>query len=398
MDNKAERLSILMAVPQYPYPVVGGLEKQAHELAVELVAQGHRVFALSGRITPEQLDCANVNGVEVHRFPWPRHRITRWFTSPWSLWRHFHGLARRVDVVHVHVFSGFGLFLILLASVYRKPVLMKLPNVRTDGVPGLARGILGPLRILVFARADAVVAMSRESHAELQAIGYDQRRVLTTPNGIRLPSEEIAPGKDGAAAVRFVFAGRLHEQKGIFDMLTAAKQLLADARVAAFSIDLLGEGPQRAAIEQDIRASGLSAHVRLWDHVDDVRAMLSNHDVFVLPSYREGNSNAILEAMAAGLPIISTRVGGTAMLVGSAGAMMLHEPGDVAALTRLMAQMIADADLRTEVGMAMRERVHQHFDIRRVADTYAAAYHLLATGRRREVASVSNPVITEGRE
>ena len=124
-----------------------------------------------------------------------------------------------------------------------------------------------------------------------------------------------------------------------------------------------------------------------------MRGALSDYDVFVLPSHYEGNSNAILEAMAAGLPVVSTRVGGTPMQVGEAGAKFLHEPGDTAALAELMKQFIADAGLRAELGLAMRHRAEQFFDISQVASTYACAYRLLSAGKRNEVASASSPVV-----
>jgi glycosyltransferase involved in cell wall biosynthesis len=149
----------------------------------------------------------------------------------------------------------------------------------------------------------------------------------------------------------------------------------------------------RAALQHEIREAGLLGKVRLRGHTDEVRDVLPNYDIFVLPSHREGNSNAILEAMAAGLPVISTRVGGTPMLVGASGARYLHEPRDAVALADAMKELIASVALRTDLGGAMRCRVEQCFDIKQVARTYARAYRLLASDRRNEIATVSNPVV-----
>ncbi len=387
--------TVLMAVPQYPPPIVGGLEKQAHDLAAELVRRGHRVLALSGRITPDQPAVARVDGVEVYRLGWPRSRFVRWFASPFMVWRQMHRLVRHVDVIHVHVISSFGLFVVLLGHFYRKPVLVKLANVGVDGLPGLACGPMGPLRTWLFARADAVVAMSSQSLAELRDIAFDRARILVTPNGIRLhPTRDARDGGEPSIC-RFAFVGRLHEQKGLFDLIGAARRLADDPSCGRFTIDILGDGPQHGAIQEHVRRLALQDQVRLQGHVAEVGDAISAHDAFVLPSYWEGNSNAILEAMAAGLPIISTRVGGTPMLVGADGRDLLHEPGDTAELARLMFRLISDPRLRALKGAAMRRRAVASFDITQVAATYADAYRLLASARATEIAALANPIVTE---
>ncbi len=385
-------LNVLMAVPLYPPPVAGGLEKQAHELAVQLVARGHHVLAVSGRITANQPAVEQVDGVEVHRIGEATNSRWRWLARPLDTWARLRWLVSEVDVVHVHVFSGFGLFFIALARLYGKPVLVKLPNVGDDGLPGLARQRLGRLRLWLLSRADAVVAMAQQSLQELDAIGFPRPRVLTTPNGIRLTPRPFVRGPcdDGC---RFMLVGRLHEQKGIQDLLAALKVLPSPAAIARWQLDLVGDGPLRAEIERRIVTMGLQERVRVLGHRDDVGVVLADCDAFVLPSYREGNSNAILEAMRAGLPVVSTRVGGTPMLVGAAGAALLHEPGDVQALADRLALMIMPPGLRRELGTAMRKRVETYFDMRVVVSTYERAYENLVSQRRDDVSRVSNPVV-----
>lgn len=386
-------LVILMAVPRYPPPVVGGLEKQAHELASELVRRGHRVMALSGRIVDDQADVDTVDGVEIHRVGSGRNRVWRWMSWPISLWRRARQILKTVDVVHIHVFSGFGLFFIVLARLYRKPVLVKLPNVGIDGLPGLARGPLGTLRIWLFSKADAVVAMTPQSMAELADIGYAASRVLATPNGILIGPRRERPSLAAAQSCRFVFVGRLSEQKDIPRLLEAVKTLVDGFECGPFVVDLMGEGPLEAEVDRLIGSLGLSHHVRLLGHVENVAEHLPGYDAFVMPSLREGNSNAILEAMVAALPVISTRVGGTPMLVGREGADWLHEPGDSAALALIMHRAITDPRARVARGEAMRRRAEERFDMRQVVTTYVRAYEMLASGCGAEVSRASSPVL-----
>jgi len=118
-------------------------------------------------------------------------------------------------------------------------------------------------------------------------------------------------------------------------------------------------------------------------------------DVFVLTSTIEGNSNAVLEAMAAGLPIVSTSVGGTPMQVGAAGREWLIAPGDRQGLAQKLIRLVEDPEVRRDLGAAMRTRIRDHFEISHVARNYAKAYRLIAAGRRDQVREASDPVIFE---
>ena len=390
MTNKP--LSILMAVPQYPYPIVGGLEKQAHELANALIANGHRVCAISGKISPDQPATSTIDGVEVFRLRWPKNRHVRWFASAFGLWRRARPLVEQADVVHVHVFSSFFFLFVILAAVCGKPVLVKLPGI--DRIPALASGWLGWLRVWLFKRADAAVAMAPESIAELKAIAFPEERIFATSNGIDIAEIPLADADNGKPPFRFAYTGRLEAGKGLSDLLAAAKHLADAPSTPAFRVDLFGDGPLRADIAAWIDREGIGAIVALRGWVDNVPKLLAASHALVLPSYGEGNSNSILEAMAVGLPIVSTRVGGTPMLVGPEGAELLCAPGDVAALGANMARLLASPDYAARQGAAMRHRVEEHFDIRRVAERYVKVYQLLAAGQRDLVYSASNSIVT----
>lgn len=394
-STEAPSVCVLMIVPQYPFPVAGGLEKQAHELGAELVRTGHVVRVLSGRVVPGQEAFSVTDGVEVHRLPWPKGRLYRWtLLGPLVAFRMVR-LMLRSDTVHAHVFSGFGLLSIALARLCARPVIVKLPNVRENGLPGLLGRRLGSLKVRVFKWADAVVAMSTESLTELRSIGYDRRRVLATPNGIRLAAQDPSVVRSTFNGCRLVFLGRLHPAKGLMGLLDALVALRDRGLGAEVALDIYGDGEQREALARRIRENGLSSRVTLQGHREDAADMLTQYDALVLPSRQEGNSNVILEAMAAGLPVVSTWVGGTPMLVGPAGERWLHEPDDVSALTGLLERLISDAAARQELGKAMRQRAEQYFDIRAVARTYVETYRKLAQGRRTDVASSSNPVVAQ---
>lgn len=386
-----------MVVPQYPYPVVGGLERQAHELSKALRELGVQVQALSGKVEVGQPALEIVEGVKVHRIPWPRHKWVRFLRTHFDLFRVLRVQRDSYDVIHLHQHSWFGLCTILAAKLLGKPILTKLPNVGEFGLPGMMAQRFGRLKLSILLGSDALVAVSPESLIELEQVGYPSGRVLATPNGIRLNGKRnrSAYREVSAYPCRVVFVGRLSEEKCLNTLLIAWSKLIHAGNAQA-TLELWGSGPLEMKLRQRCHELSIGDSVRLLGHVNDVRDRLSEMDIFVLPSRAEGNSNAILEAMGAGLPIVSTRVGGTPVLVGMAGAEFLCEPGDEDTLAAHLLRLIGDRRLREHIGAAMRRRAEQYFDICRVATTYVAAYQYLAAGQRGRVGEASDPVVGEG--
>src|ERR1043166_5273168 len=124
---------VLMAVPKYPFPVVGGLERQAHELAKALIKRGHVVHAVTGRFDPRQKNVECTEGVWVHRIKWVEFKPIRFALFPFSMARILIKLRQEIDVVHVHNLSWFGAFVMLLATALGLPVITKLINIGEIG-------------------------------------------------------------------------------------------------------------------------------------------------------------------------------------------------------------------------------------------------------------------------
>ena len=370
---------VLMFVPQYPYPVVGGLERQSHELSKALLKLDVAVHVLSGKINSNQPGFEHVEGVPVMRIPWAKWKPVRFLRAPFNIVSALWQMRSSYDVIHLHQQSWVSLFVILVAKLIRKPTLTKLPNVGDYGIPGLRSKPLGKLRLAILLWSDGIVAMSRQSIDELHAVGYSDKNILQTPNGIRLNVGTLKDAGHQGALCRVIFVGRLNEQKRLDTLLTAWRQVVAETNHMA-CLELWGDGPLAEELESLSRRLGLSKSVRFLGHVDHVRQRLPEADIFVLPSCVEGNSNAILEAMEAGLPIVATSVGGTPMQVGAKGKELLFNVGDNEALAQQLLSLIRDVGLRRRYGETMRQRAEQYFDIDNVAERYRAAYGCLACG------------------
>jgi len=304
-------------------------------------------------------------------------------------------LKREVDLVHVHNISWFGAFVTLFSKALGLPVITKLPNFGDFGIPGMRRGAFGFLRIALLKISDAIVAMTPESVTELENIGYSMENVLKVPNGITLvPPVSYEPLS--SPVVNAIFVGRLSPEKGLPDLLHAWATIKACAS-RSVKLRIIGDGPQADELRALTLALNLGDSVEFFGYCQDVPAELAKADLFVLPSYAEGNSNAILEAMRAGLPIVATRVGGAAIQVGSEGERFLVPPSDRQALADGLHELIEDEALRIRIGEAMRARIQSVFSIDRVAAIYEQTYQLILCGGCEQIGQI-NPGLFDDHE
>lgn len=387
-------LRILMAVPKYPFPVPGGLERQAHELARALSRRGNSIHVLSTRFDREQLPVATIEGVQVHRAPWVENRVVRFLLSPAALARILFSLRGKVDLVHVHNISWFGAFVTLIAKSMRLPVITKLPGNGEFGIPGMRRKPFGRIRLACMKRSDVIVAMAQPSIDELAAIAYPAERVLKVPNGIQLFDAAPAPPRP-ENQIEVVFVGRLSSEKGLFDLIQAWRMVKARSALT-LRLRLIGDGPQGHDLKALTSALGLQDSVVFSGYCENVPMELAQADIFVHASYSEGNSNSVLEAMRAALPIVATAVGGTGLQVGPSGKQFLVAPGDSRALAERLLELIEDETLRVQTGKAMRSRIENIFDIGKIAASYEEAYRSMLRGDYTGISGINASLFQQG--
>jgi glycosyltransferase involved in cell wall biosynthesis len=175
---------------------------------------------------------------------------------------------------------------------------------------------------------------------------------------------------EGALAVGT--AARLDPVKGLDGLLEAFHGLRA--RHPGARLYILGEGPERGALEALIARHGLGDIVTLTGHRADVRELLPGFDLYVNSSTYEGVSLTILEAMAAGLPVVATAVGGNPEVVEDGHTGVLVPPRDPRALGEVLAALLADGGRRAALGAAGRRRAEERFAFERMMTMYERAY------------------------
>lgn len=267
-------------------------------------------------------------------------------------------LSFKVGLLHVHVASRASFWrkmpLFLLAFLFRIPTILHLHG---------AEFVIfyeqesGPLRRrlirAVFNRARRVVVLSDMWKQWVESIGV-RAPVQAIYNPVMLPP---ATEWSARASGQLLFLGRLGKRKGTYDLVDAL------ARLPAAPEALLGGDGETAQTTDYARQRGLGDKVRMlgWVGPEQKAGLLASATIYVLPSYNEGLPMSLLEAMAAGMPVLSTTVGGIPEAVSDGVEGFLVQAGDIDALSARLEQLLADPALAQRMGAAARRKVETTF-------------------------------------
>ncbi len=224
----------------------------------------------------------------------------------------------------------------------------------------------------VGARCARALAVSPSVADGLAACGIARGKIVVVPNGIDLDSFSAAHQDRAAARHRFGLsenafvvgaAARLSREKGIDTLLAAATQR------GGMTFLVAGDGPEQAAL-----AKSAPANARLLGRLDDIRPLLAAADVCVIPSRREGQGLTALEAIAAGVPLIASRVGGLADMLVDSETALLVPPSDPDALAAALSRLQSDRRLRAKLAEAALPVVHSRYALAPMLDAVTKIY------------------------
>jgi sugar transferase (PEP-CTERM/EpsH1 system associated) len=309
--------------------------------------------------------------------------------NDWTLPLRFAHLCHtlRPQIVHTHNWGTVEA--IVGARLARVPVVIHGEHGRhasdvtgSDRKRNLIRWMLAPLTSRVLTVCDYLRDWL------VTAVGIPARKVLVIRNGIdvgrfaRLADPAQLRLQLGYRGSEFVVGtvGRLDAVKDQASLVEAMPLLLG--RTPHARLVIAGDGPEMPRLRGMIEESGLTESVRLLGHWDDIPSLLGALDLFVLPSLGEGLCNTVLEAMAAGLPVVATRVGGNPELIHDGSTGMLFPARNPRALVEAIAFYGQNEGVRVAHGAAGRERVRKHFTVERMLDGYVALYREELTRQR----------------
>jgi glycosyltransferase involved in cell wall biosynthesis len=396
----------IVTVASYAHGI-GGMQAHSADLCRGLVEAGHEVEVVSARhrdgLTQTEHLGATWHFVDATaRRPGRPYRNRDWLRASADAFAELHA-ARPFDVVHSESTSALGL---LRRGVHRNvPVAVKFHGnylglaaatigrgVRESGIGPRVReakhlvwltaGHVIPPDFVRFRACEAMVPSRQQLDGTVRSFLLDRARVHVVPNGISV-EDFAAPGRDEArkslglgTGPILLCVGRLARDKGFATAIEALARLESDARLL-----VLGSGPERALLEQTARRTGVS------DRVDFLgskpRAEVVHHlaasDVFVFPTERDEAAPLVpLEAMAAGLPVVASDIGGGAELIESGKNGLLVPPASVDSLARAIDSLLADDALRRRMGEAARERIVERYTIEAMTRQTVAVYELAA--------------------
>jgi glycosyltransferase involved in cell wall biosynthesis len=219
--------------------------------------------------------------------------------------------------------------------------------------------------------ASRVVANSAAARQILLNEGLAPASIAVIPNGVDAGSYPDRPA--GAAPLRRVITvANLRREKSHETLIDAAAQLASQFPGAQFQI--VGDGPRRAELEAMARARGLERTVAFLGHREDVADLLRAADVFVLPSRSEAFPNGAIEAMAAGLPVVASAVGGLLDLIDPGRTGVLVPADDSAALAAALRDLFNDPALAGRLGAAAQAHVRQRYSFERMVASFEELY------------------------
>jgi glycosyltransferase involved in cell wall biosynthesis len=406
------------------HPLVGGAERQALLQGRALRARGYDATIITLRHNRAWPKYDAIEGVPVVRvagmvlggrenLPTPLRRVAYLLgvlILGWALWWR----RRRFDILHLYQLNLLILPAALVSGLVSKPLIVALRCADSGYQSGSSNHALGgarpqhaqpppeegrdrsrgdlealeslgkPMVVLtryLLGRPLVVpVVLSARMAQDLLTHGFRLTGVQAIPNGVDLtcflPARREGPPLRRTGLVLYV--GRLTFQKGVDVLLTAwrgVQEQLPESRRARLVI--IGAGPGRAQLECLTATLGIGDSVTFVGEQSDVAAWLRQSDVAVLPSRWEGMPNALLEAMACGLPCVATRVSGSEEVIQHGANGLLVEPDDSVALAAALRTVLLDPALGDRYGRAARATIVERYSLDQVMRVYLDLYHRL---------------------
>ncbi len=358
LPERAARVSVVMAGPLPP--AIGGMTTVICDLAESKLRES---FALELFDTAKQTRAGR--------------SLCEAIGARLALWRRWWALMRnRGDrIAHIHTCSGLTYFLdgvlVLLARARGAPVVLHIHGGHFDVFLDRLNPVLRSLARAI-ARAAARVIVLSEGWRERLKPRLPGACLVAIENGV--PLHAPAQPRTASGLETVLFLGAVCRAKGVEDLVRAGRSLPRSARV-----ELVGPETEAGLIDAMrslIDELGLQGQIEFVGpaYGADKAQRLAGAAVLVLPSHVEGLPVSILEAMAAGVPVVATRVGAIPSVIEDEVSGLLVAPGDIDALARALERLLRDAELRERLARRAFDECRQRFSIDRVADRLGALY------------------------
>ena len=367
-------MRILIVNSEHP-PLGGGAGNASANIAREFVRLGEEVAILTTRYNDLPVDEVD-DGIRIHRCLSIRKEASR--SNPWEQLSFLLGACTdgllfvkkwKPDVLITFFGVPSGPVGLLAKTFFKIPYIVSL---RGGDVPGFRpydfkrfHDVTAPIIRAVWNRAGEVIANS--SGLQDLAESFESQAVIkVVPNGVDVNKYQAKEGYDGKPHMLFV--GRVVHQKGL-DILI---DQLHDIQAHDWVLSIVGDGPERNPLKNQVRSQGMEERVYFlgWKERNELVSIYRHGNIFIFPSRHEGMPNAVLEAMASGLPVVASRIAGNEELVVHGKTGFLFPVDQPETLTDFIQKLITNPSLRKRMGTAARERVEEKYTWKRTAEAY----------------------------
>lgn len=390
----------MLIIPFHPSPM-GGAELQAVKLAKKLTADGSNVFIVTSAVEGEKAE-DSYEGIPVYRVkrlfekPEPKQSdekkvvkiefeknrkenftvqtkksifaVPNYFAFYFRVLFLLRSKKLKVNIVYVPMVEWIGYIGTLIASRIKAKVFIK--DSTMNGVSNLLRYPFGARMHSTIVKNANFIAMTNVIRKNFVAAGINENRIFNVPNGVPLPAK---PDRNNISRNKFVFVGNLYQQpaKGVDILLKAWKIVLSQR--SGLQLEIIGDGAV-PEYHDYVRQLGISDNVAFLGKRKDIPQLLDNAYAFVLPSRREGMSNALLEAMSRGLPCIATDISGSRDLLsdGISGLVVPVENEEI--LAEKIIYLYDNPELAGSMGVEARKTIENGFTQDQVSAKYADVF------------------------
>lgn len=386
-NKKPITMNICMIIANF-YPILGGAEIQAFRLSQKLVKKGLSVDIVTRHQRGLKFS-ETIEGIRIHRMPCFGGLIlsSLTYTLFGLLWILYH--RKKVDILHCHQALSPTTIGVLAKQLINKRVLVKLTATDLYGdVYQISILPFKDLRKRLLGKVDYFIIMNEIMQRQLELIGIRDLKTKTIFNGVdigffhpvnterkNLLRKKLMLPEDSKLVI---FTGRLETQKDLSTLIKAWDVFKINNNERDNSLLLIvGDGSQKKVIESLIERSEFKHSIEILGYRSNIRDYLQASDCFVLPSVDEGISNALLEAMACGLPVVATKVGANPEIINNSDSGILVESRDSESLGKAISFILSNEQMRRYMGRSARERVESKYGLDKTVEDYLELYNEL---------------------
>ncbi|MHB8163130.1 MAG: glycosyltransferase family 4 protein [Methanoregula sp.] len=360
-----------------PFPPQEGIGNFVYGISKKLIEKGHSVTVITrGSLPRTRIEVfESIQVIKVPFIPiYPFHLTFHGF----FLNGEFAKRENTFDLVHIHtpLCPVFHTKIPIIVTVHT-PMLTDSRHLEIVGFRSIigrimARFVSYPNELKVLKKGDLITSVSEAVAVELQEYGLDKKRIIVIRNGV--DESVFYPPSCKGNEKYILYTGRLSHRKGLFDFIESAQWVLKDHPNIHYIIP--GKGELQDQLKSKVKQMGLEAKIKFLGFLDkeQIITLYQNAIIFVMPSHYEGLPTVLLEAMACGLPVIATDIGGNNEVITSYQNGILVPPKSPVELAKAIEILLHDEDLRRRLGNNARDTIIREYTWEKIAGNTIDCY------------------------